>query len=394
MKISMTLIQNGVLAMAAALALLLSGCIPESLTGGQISIGSEPSDAEILLNGTPVDKTPQKISGLAPGEYTVELRKDGYERAYKTIALLEGQEIEMDLELSQIAGLLLVTSDPSGSEVVIDSEVKGTTPALITELPLGEYEVKIRAAGLPDRITKVELLDRKPVKLEVRHAPRVAVNSYPPGAEILVDGELKGLAPLVLEDIPMGTHLLLAQLDQYDSQEKEIVLVSGLNTAVEFNLEKNSGTLVLDTEPAQVEVYVDGELFATTQPKEGADSISQPLSIALKAGISHKIQLVREGYTSTSLEVETAVDQVVTKHEMLRRIFVYDTRITTKTEVIPCRLEYKLPNGNYYYERFPGVYNTAKAADILDVQPITLDDASNREARRLIEKSRETLPGE
>ncbi|WP_168442655.1 PEGA domain-containing protein [Pontiella desulfatans] len=387
----MNLLRNGLF--AALAALLLAGCDLGAGKGGEIHVGSAPEGAEIYLNGTKAGETPKRIVHLAPGAYTVELRKQGYERAYQTIALLEGREVDMDLELKQIVGLLLVTSDPAGSEVVIDHEVKGTTPALITELPLGEYPVVVRTAGLPERKATVVLADRKPVKLEVKHAPRVAVNSYPPGAEILVDGELKGIAPLVLEDVPTGSHQLLAQLDQYDSQEQSILLMPGLNDAVEFNLEKNSGTLLIDTEPAQVQVYVNGTLFATTQPKEGADSISQPLRIALKAGIDHKIQLVREGYTSTSLTVQTAVDQVVTQHKMLRRIFVYDTRITTKEEVIDCRLEYKLPNGNYYYERYPGVYNTAKAANILNVEKITLDDDRNEAARRLIEQSKQSMEG-
>ncbi len=386
--------QNGIVGILTVLVILLTGCIEEEGRGGGASITSDPVGAEILLNGSPAGKTPAKFSKLTPGAYTVELRKEGYGRTYEKIALLEGQEVNLEIPLVQVAGLLLVKSDPAGSDVVINSELMGTTPALVTELPLGTYEVTIRSAGLPERKIPVELLDRKPVQLEVRHAPRVAVNSYPPGAEILVDGEMKGLAPLVLEDIPMGEHVLMAQLDQHDSQEQKIILVSGLNDAVEFNLEKNSGTLVLDTEPALVEVYVDGTLFATTQPKEGADSISQPVRIALKAGIDHQIQLVREGHSSASLKLRTEIDQVVTRHEILKRIFVYDTRITTKTEVISCRLEYKLPNGNLYYERFPGVYNTARAADVLDVQPISLEDASNRDARRLIEKSRETMQGE
>ena len=392
MNLPMQWLRKGSVAALAALSLIFSGCDLEEGKGGRVSIGSDPEKAEILLNGVPAGTTPAKFPGLAPGEYTVELRKAGYERAYKTIALLEGREVDIEIQMMPIAGLLLVTSNPAGSEVVVDHEVKGTTPALITERPLGEYTGEIRAAGLPSRKLSVELVDRKPVMLDVMHAPRVAVNSYPPGAEILLDGELKGLAPLVLEDIPLGAHTLMSQLDQYDTQEKEIVLVPGLNDAIEFNLEKNSGTLVLDTEPAQVQVFVDGELFATTQPKEGADSISQPLRIALKAGIDHRIQLVREGYGSSSLTVRTEIDQIATRHEILKRIFVYDTRITTKDEVIPCRLEYKLPNGNYYYERFPGVYNTAKADDILDVKPISLDDADNKDARRLIEASKQSAP--
>lgn len=373
----------------------LAGCKPDGVAGsGKIEVYSSPDNAGVLLNGRYIGETPATISKLAAGEYTIELRKEGFDRAYETIALLEGREVELNLDLMPITGLLLVTSDPAGSEVVVESQVMGNTPALITQLPLGSYDMVVRSAGLPEQKVAVELTDRVPVKVEVRHEPRVAVNSYPPGAEIVVDGELKGIAPLVLEDIPMGSHTIMAQLDQYDSQEKTVVLTAGLNDAVEFNLEKNSGTLVLDTEPALVEVFVNGTLFATTQPKEGADSISQPLRIALKAGVDHNIQLVREGYTSAALTVQTAIDQVVTRHEVLRRIFVYDTRITTKDEVIPCRLEYKLPNGNYYYERFPGVFNTARAADIIKVEPISLDDEQNAEARRLMEQAKRMAPGD
>lgn len=374
-------------------ALLLAGTGVEAAPKkGRIAITSEPAGAPVFMNGIPKGQTPLKIPGLGAGEYLIELRKQGYDRAYEKVGVLEGQEVEVHLQLEKSTGLLLVDSNPSGSEIVIQRESKGTTPALITDLPLGEYEIEIRAAGLPPQMVKVELADRKPVRAHVTHAPRVAVNSYPPGAEIIVDGELAGTAPLVLSDLPEGARQITARLAQYDSQEKTIEIVPGLNDAVEFNLEKNSGTLVLDTEPAFVQVFIDGTLFATTQPKEGADSISQPLRIALKAGVDHQVQLVREGFSAASMVLVTEIDQITTRHEVLKRIFVRDTQITTATEVIKCRIEYKLPNGDIYYERYPGVFNTAKAADIHDVKPISLDDESNRKARQMIQQSQQVIP--
>ncbi len=374
-------------------ALLLAGAGVEAAPKkGRIAITSDPAGAEVFLNGNPQGQTPAKISGLGPGEYLVELRKQGYDRAYGKVGVLEGQEVDLDLLLEKTTGLLLIDSVPAGSEILIEGEVKGTTPALVTDLPLGEYQVEIRAAGLSPRMVNVALADRKPVRAHVTHAPRVAVNSYPPGAEIIVDGELAGTAPLVLSDLPEGSRQITARLAQYDSQEKTIVIVPGLNDAVEFNLEKNSGTLVLDTEPAFVQVFIDGTLFATTQPKEGADSISQPLRIALKAGVDHQVQLVREGFSAASMVLVTEIDQVTTRHEVLKRIFVRDTQITTASEVIKCRIEYKLPNGDIYYERYPGVFNTAKAADIRNVAPISLDDESNRKARQMIQQSQQVVP--
>jgi hypothetical protein len=359
---------------------------------GSIAVAASPEGVQVFLNGTAQGKAPVRISGLEPGEYRIELRKAGHDRIYKRVGLLDGQVVDLDLRLKKTTGLLLVDSDPGGADVVIRDEVVGTTPALITDLPLGSYQIGIRATGLPPRLVNVELVDRKPVRAYVRQAPRVAVNSYPPGAEIIVDGERVGLAPLVLAELPEGSHQIVARLVEYDAQQKTIQLEPGLNDAVEFNMEKNSGILMLDTEPTLVQVFVDGALFATTQSKGGIDAISQPLRMALKAGMDHEIQLVRDGFASVSMTVRTEIDQVVTRHEVLKRIFVYDTKIITDSEIIKCRIEYKLPNGNIYYECYPGVFNTAKAADIRDIQPISLSDESNRAARRLIEQGRQVAP--
>ena len=162
---------------ATCLAMVrLAGC---DLTGAKqsgIVVESDPAGAQLFLNGNPHGQTPSTVSGLAPGEYLVELRKEGFERAYKGIALLEGQQLELELQLQKTLGLLLVNSNPRGSEVLIEGVYKGITPALVTDLPLGSYQVEIRAATLPPRLVNVELVDRTPVEASIRHAPRVAIN--------------------------------------------------------------------------------------------------------------------------------------------------------------------------------------------------------------------------
>jgi hypothetical protein len=372
--------------------LLLAGWNFGDPQKSSIVVESNPADAQIFLDGMPQGQTPNRISELTPGKYLVEVRKEGYERIYRDIALLEGQQLDLDLQLEKNVGLLLVSSIPEGSEVLINGEFEGITPVLVTDLQLGSYQVEIRSSALTPRLVDVELMDRTPVQVSVRHAPRMAVNSYPAGAEIQLDGEVYGQAPLILTNLLEDTYQITAILNQYDSQVREVTVQPGLNNAIEFNLEKNSGTVVLDTEPALVEVYVDGILYATTQPNDGSDSISQPLSLYLKAGMDHTIQLVRDGFISSSLTVRTEVDQIYTHHAILKHIFVYDTKITTENEVILCRIEYKLPNGDIYYERYPGVYHTSKATSIRNVEPISLDDESNRDARRMIEQSKLTVP--
>lgn len=445
---------------------ILTGCdldIPDGK--GSISVQSSPDRAEVLVNGTPQGTAPVAIAGLVAGEYIVELRKDGYERAYKSVSLLEGQEMDVSLNMKSITGLLLVDSNPQGADVVIDGISKGNTPLLMTDLPLGEYSLQFISPKLLPRTMKAKLLDRSPVRvyaellsntaqLDVTSVPdgaevringiyagdtplrieevqageadvKVSKRGYtpyqmrmsfeatkpykidaeleslpsgltvlttPPGAKIMIDNKIVGDSPMTLENLKEGPHEITASMDGFDTKTKSIYLEPDINDSVEFNMVKNSGTLVIDTEPANVQIYVDGKLLTTTQPKGGSDSLSQPIRITLKSGNDHILQLVREGFVSQTTAIQTEVDQVVTRHLVLKRIFVYDTQIITDDEIIKCRMEYKLPNGNIYYERYPGVYNTAKAADIRDVQPISLEDDSNRQARRLIEMNTGSVP--
>jgi hypothetical protein len=194
--------------------LLLAGWNFGDPQKSSIVVESNPADAQIFLDGMPQGQTPNRISDLTPGKYLVEVRKEGYERIYRDIALLEGQQLDLDLQLEKNVGLLLVSSIPEGSEVLIDGEFEGITPVLVTDLQLGSYQVEISSSALTPRLVDVELTDRTPVQVSVRHAPRMAVNSYPAGAEIQVDGEIYGQAPLIITNLLEYTYQITAVLNQ------------------------------------------------------------------------------------------------------------------------------------------------------------------------------------
>ncbi|NLX25006.1 MAG: PEGA domain-containing protein [Lentisphaerae bacterium] len=446
---------------------LLSGCEKNPLSGktSSFSVATTPDGAEVYVDGKAAGITPCTVGSLAEGSYAVEIRKGGYESAYANLFLAKGESKNLKLQMKPITGLLQAVSNPEGAEVLIDGVSRGTTPLLLTDLPLGEYrlEFQIREKFLP-RTREVRLIDRSPVKVEVNLDSRMArlkVGSSPAGAEILVNGVLKGTTPMTVEDVVPGnaevrvemkgyipfvremafaestpyeinpvlealpaglsvfsspsgaavfvdnedvgvTPLTLSELQGgvhevkvtlvgYAEQTKIINLQPSVNESVDFNLVKDSGILMLVTEPAGVDVFVDGRFYAATQSDGDSDVLSMPLQVLLKAGAAHTIQLYKDGFVSSSFNLNTKVDEVVNKRQALKRIFVYDTRIVMQSEIIKCRLEHKLPNGDIYYERYPGIFGTAKAADILEVQTITIDDADNIDARRQMNESRRPL---
>ncbi len=59
-------------------SVFLSGCVEKS-TAGSVNFTSEPSGAEIWIDGSNVEKvTPTTISGLKEGNHTYAFRKEGY----------------------------------------------------------------------------------------------------------------------------------------------------------------------------------------------------------------------------------------------------------------------------------------------------------------------------
>lgn len=359
-------------------------------TTGLLLVDSAPQGVDVLMDGVSKGKTPLLLMDLPLGKYKVDFASPIFMPRTMEVDLADRKPVKVVAQLVSSAARLKVDSDPSGAEVFVNGVSRGVTPASLEDLVAGAADVKVSKPGYEpySRRMTFESTQSYEIKAELVALPStLIVDTDPVGATVLIDGLASGTTPATVH-AQDGTRKIEVVLMGYETVATNLVMAPNDTQRLDLKLVKNSGTLVLDTEPASVKVYINGTYFGTTAPKEGLDTISQPLNILLKAGSTHSIQLVREGYVAATFQVEPELDKIVTRHEALKRIFVRDTRITTTSEVINCRMEYKLPNGNIYYERFPGVFDTIKAEEVLDIQPIGLDDESNREARSQLEANR------
>ena len=74
-----------------------------------------------------------------------------------------------------------------------------------------------------------------------RSGGSVAIDSIPPGARVLVDGRPVGSTPLVLEDVPAGTHLVRVEADGYTVWAWTVRVVANQRSRVTVKL-NGSGT--------------------------------------------------------------------------------------------------------------------------------------------------------
>ena len=122
---------------------------------GDLSVASDPSAATITLeaDGREVFRGSTPISlQLEPATYILSASKSGYAQRRFEVKIARGQRISISkeqLQLRQLLGTAIISSEPAspGARVFIDGKDSGAVP-LITELPVGIYEVTIKGDQL------------------------------------------------------------------------------------------------------------------------------------------------------------------------------------------------------------------------------------------------------
>ena len=122
---------------------------------GDLSVASDPPAATITLeaNGREVFRGTTPISlQLEPATYLLSASKSGYAQRRFEVKIARGQRISISkeqLQLRRLSGTAVISSEPAspGARVFIDGKDSGAVP-LITELPVGSYEITIKGDKL------------------------------------------------------------------------------------------------------------------------------------------------------------------------------------------------------------------------------------------------------
>ncbi|MFO7871137.1 MAG: PEGA domain-containing protein [Kiritimatiellia bacterium] len=215
----------------------------------RVRVSTEPEGALIVCDGIVREAAPLVIDNLRPGKHVVTAKKQGYRDTSRTVILNAGQPAAVNIRLEEITGLLLVHTDPAGADVTIDGAHRGTTPLLITDLPLGKYRMRLAVSGYHPKELDVALNNRIPVKKEVSlksDSAQLVVTSEPAGANVKVNGVVRGKSPCTVTGIQEGKTSLEVSLEGHAPYKSTLKLAAG---------EKHSVKAVLKPLPAVIEVF-------------------------------------------------------------------------------------------------------------------------------------------
>ena len=283
---------------------------------GFIDVRSDTSGSavsgRIVVDGLELGTVPSRVS-VKPGRHELEVRRKGYKPWRQWVDLAERQvfTVVVTLEPAQKpTGSILVTSDPVGAEVFVDGKRTDTTPCVVQKLLPGAHTVEVRMQGKPvwkqiievkagAQVKVVAKLDRSPPR-PTAHTGAVRVLSNVPKADVYVDGDYKGPAPITAQGLLPGDHLVEVRAKGYKPAEARIKVVAKQQTLVKLDLEakpeeKPMGIIRVVSEVPGADVFVDGELVGKAPIKERRLDVGQHIVIVRKPGYrDYKITLSRK----------------------------------------------------------------------------------------------------
>lgn len=155
-----------------------------------INVAPQISDYTVNIDGT--SYKPGDEIKLAQGEYTIEVSAEGYESQSKKVDLLQDVNLETK---TVVINFLLVPLPEESEEPSETPESESNTDGAIS-IETNKYSANGRT---------------------------ITVNSEPEGANVYVDGELKGVTPYMLT-LDNGTYDIKLEKVGYDTYKTNIIL--------------------------------------------------------------------------------------------------------------------------------------------------------------------------
>ncbi len=167
----------------------------EEATAAVLIVQSEPSEAEVLLDGVSVGQTPLTVEEPALGEHALVLRKRGYQDIARTVTIEEGKESLVEETLAAFSGTLEITARPLG-DIYVDGMLKAqrSSEPYTQDVSTGVYAVRVvhPEYGAWERQIRVDTSGTHAFLFNFDQEFEVAVTSEPGRADILVDGQPAG----------------------------------------------------------------------------------------------------------------------------------------------------------------------------------------------------------
>lgn len=296
---------------SSTVAIQPSNTSPEQ-TG--LEVQTNPSDAQVYLNGVFIGDTPLLYTNFSAGTYKITISKRGYYDSVRWLTLDPTAYTVLQTDLTPKTGYLYLTVTPPDAEISLDGlpAQPGTH-----QLPVGLHTVRVRAFGYEDwqRTVSVQenqtanlraVLALAPFRITSLSASRSVLSPRNPGPlgkiVFTFDVSTRGEGTLTIVGAA-GKRVLTHHFDRFARRKQSMV----------WNGRSQDGTLVPN---GTYEVTVSGRENATSTPSTESIKVAvdQGALIGLRSVLSGDAGLLFAGTPEVLPVSSYAVSALVLAH--------------------------------------------------------------------------------
>jgi len=272
------------------------------LTAKSVSVQVTPISATIeVLSGFHVQLGQRYL--MRPGDFDIRVTLAGYYDESLTLEVTDQQAQNFPIDLRELPGIVSFSvtggsGELNGATLSLNDVELGRTPLRDVEIDPGEYILVVSADRYQPSTQTITIAGRQvESEFDVSLSPawaEISFASTPPGAEIMVDGQVLGLTPYTAEVLE-GEHELTLKLTAHKAWQDDLAVIAGQNIQIpSIALERADGLVFIRSAPSGANVTINGEFRGQT-----------PLEVALPPGRGHEITLFRSGFNPANRRIET-----------------------------------------------------------------------------------------
>ena len=230
-----------------------SATLPNGFTitnqpGAILTVSSYPAGADIVIDGVQRGTTPATFNDILPGVHSVAITKPGYYGYYSEISVTAGQTSPVDVTLQPLpnpggTGRISITSTPTDTSVYLDGTYKGLGLTILSDVTPGYHSLKLTKQNYNDFGTDVYVTAGATSSVVAVLQPvvtegTIVASSNPTGAEVSVDGVVKGLTPAQITGVRPGYHIVSFTKNGYTQTSQSVTVAAGEKKTVFVELPK------------------------------------------------------------------------------------------------------------------------------------------------------------
>ncbi len=235
---------------------------------GSLYVETEPSGADVFIDGDDCGISPLNIPNMTVGEYKIKAGFKYYEDATDTVQINKDEVSEKKLVLTRGKGKVTVFTEPSEAQIYLDNkQTSELSPLTIPDVAAGWHKIKVVKAHFYEQEKAVEIMPGDTIKLDLTlekiPVTRLYVTSTPTDANKKILN-IKDRFKQGMELYP-GRYQLEVSADGYRTKEEWVNLSGEPEKRISIDLQQKPGIIQFGGTPTGAKVYLD-DLYVGTLP--------------------------------------------------------------------------------------------------------------------------------